>query len=143
MWHRCILPGCHQGLSLAYRLLLFQQTLAAFVRGHPSVSLPLLSSLTLPLSICISPTPLHHLQGPHPQSRRLWYSKSNDIPDVDSPKVVGIPYPLLLVPQQHRTSIGYMGAHSRDTMAPSASHELMVLGGLEAWCCIGHYIYIL
>jgi hypothetical protein len=39
------------------------------VRGHPSISLPLLSSPTLPLSICISPTPLHHLQGPHPQSR--------------------------------------------------------------------------
>jgi hypothetical protein len=37
------------------------------VRGHPSVSLPFLSSPTLPLFICISPTPLYHLQGPHPK----------------------------------------------------------------------------
>jgi hypothetical protein len=97
------------------------------VRGHPSVSLPLLSSPTLPLSICISPTPLHHLQGPHPQSRRLWYSKSDGFPDVD------ILYPPLLAPQQHPC----------DTTAPSTSRELMVMGGLEAWCCIGHYIYVL
>jgi hypothetical protein len=38
-----------------------------FVRGHPSGSLPFLSSPTLPLFICISPTPLYHLQGPHPK----------------------------------------------------------------------------
>jgi hypothetical protein len=35
------------------------------VRGHTSISLPPLSSPTLPLFICISPTPLYHLQGPH------------------------------------------------------------------------------
>jgi hypothetical protein len=35
------------------------------VRGHPSISLLPLSSLTLTLSICTSPIPLHHLQGPH------------------------------------------------------------------------------
>jgi hypothetical protein len=38
-----------------------------YVRGHPSVSLPLLSSSTLPLFICIFPTPLYYLQGPHPK----------------------------------------------------------------------------
>jgi hypothetical protein len=31
----------------------------------------------------------------------------------------------------------------RDTMAPSASRGLMVMRGLEAWCCIGHYINVL
>jgi hypothetical protein len=35
------------------------------VRGHPSVFLPPLSSPTLPLFICISPTPLYYLQGPY------------------------------------------------------------------------------
>jgi hypothetical protein len=36
------------------------------VRGHLSVSLPPLSSPTLPLFICIPPpSPLYHLQGPH------------------------------------------------------------------------------
>jgi hypothetical protein len=35
------------------------------VRGHPSVSLPPLSSPTLPFFICISPTPLYYLQGPY------------------------------------------------------------------------------
>jgi hypothetical protein len=37
------------------------------VRGHLSISLPPLSSPTLPLFICISPTPLYHLQAPHPK----------------------------------------------------------------------------
>jgi hypothetical protein len=36
-----------------------------------------------------------------------------------------------------------MGTCPRDTMAPSASRGLMVRRGLEAWCCIGHYIYVL
>jgi hypothetical protein len=37
------------------------------VRGHLSVSLPFLSSPTLPLFIGISLTPLYHPQGPHPK----------------------------------------------------------------------------
>jgi hypothetical protein len=41
------------------------------VRGHLSVSLPPLSSPTLPLFICILPTPLYHLQGPHPKAGDL------------------------------------------------------------------------
>jgi hypothetical protein len=41
------------------------------VRGHPSISLPPLSSPTLPLFICILPTPLYHLQGPHPKADDL------------------------------------------------------------------------
>jgi hypothetical protein len=90
-----------------------------YVRGHPSVSLPLLYSPTLPLSICMSPTPLYHLQGPHPQSQRLLYSKSDDFPDVDSPKVVNIPSPLPLAPQHHRTSLGRIGMRPCDTMALS------------------------
>jgi hypothetical protein len=43
------------------------------VRGHSSISLPLLSSPTLPLFICISPTPLYHLQGPHCQGTPAAY----------------------------------------------------------------------
>jgi hypothetical protein len=42
--------------------------MSIIVRGHPSISLPPLSSPTLPLFICISPTPLYHLQGPHSKS---------------------------------------------------------------------------
>jgi hypothetical protein len=45
--------------------------LSIAVRGHPSVSLPPLSSPTLPLFICILPTPLYHLQGPHPKADDL------------------------------------------------------------------------
>jgi hypothetical protein len=44
---------------------------AEAVRGHPSISLPPLSSPTLPLFICILPTPLYHLQGPHPKANDL------------------------------------------------------------------------
>jgi hypothetical protein len=58
-------------------------------------------------------------------------------------KVIDSHLLLTLVPQQHRTSIGYMGTCPHDTMAPSASHGLMVIRGLEAWCCIGHYINVL
>jgi hypothetical protein len=96
-----------------------QSQVGGGVRGHLSVSLPLLSSPTLPLSICISPTPLYHLQGPHPQSQRLLYSKSDDFLDVDSPKVVDILSPLPLTPQQHQTSLGRIGTCPCDTMAPS------------------------
>jgi hypothetical protein len=41
------------------------------VRGHPSISLPPLSSSTLPLFICMLPTPLYHLQEPHPKADDL------------------------------------------------------------------------
>jgi hypothetical protein len=41
------------------------------VRGHPSISLPPLSSPTLPLFICIIPTPLYHFQEPHPKADNL------------------------------------------------------------------------
>jgi hypothetical protein len=48
------------------------------IRGHPSISLPLLSYYPphLPLSICILPTPWYHLPGPH--------SKADDFP-IQSP----------------------------------------------------------
>jgi hypothetical protein len=49
----------------------------------------------------------------------------------------------LLTPQPHWTSIGYMGTCPCNTMAPSVSCGLMVRRGLEAWCCIGHYINVL
>jgi hypothetical protein len=56
----------------------------------------------------------------HTQSRRLLYSKSNDFPNVDSPKVVDLPLLSSLTPQQHRTSLGCIGTCPRDTTVPSA-----------------------
>jgi hypothetical protein len=44
----------------------------------------------LPLSICILPIPLHHLQGPH--------SKADNFPEVDSRNVINFPHPPPLVP---------------------------------------------
>jgi hypothetical protein len=89
------------------------------VRGHLSVSLPPLSSPTLPLFICILPTPLYHLQGPHP--------KAND-PCIQSPTTFQISthresstshsfHPL--VPQQYRTYLGRIRIGPCDTAAPS------------------------
>jgi hypothetical protein len=49
----------------------------------------------------------------------------------------------LLAPPPPWTSIGYMGTCPRDTTAPSASCGLRIRRGLEAWCCIGHYINVL
>jgi hypothetical protein len=90
------------------------------VRGHPSISLPPLSSPTLPLFICISPTPLYYLQGPYLQSDDSHIQRSDNFLDVDSPKVVDFPLLRPLVPQQHRTSLRCIGTGPHDTTAPSA-----------------------
>jgi hypothetical protein len=49
----------------------------------------------------------------------------------------------LLAPLPPQTSIRYMGTCPRDTTAPSVSRGLRIRRGLEAWCCIGHYINVL
>jgi hypothetical protein len=54
------------------------------------------------------------------QSPTTFVFKSDDFPDVDSPKVVDIPSPLPLIPEQHRTSLAHIGTCPRDTTAPSA-----------------------
>jgi hypothetical protein len=58
-------------------------------------------------------------------------------------KVVDSQLPPPLTPQSPQTSIGYIGTRPQDTMAPSASRGLRVRRGLEAWCCIEHYINVL
>jgi hypothetical protein len=62
----------HVHVTLRHPLLSHGWVLmGGFVRGHLSISLPPLSSPTLPLFICILPTPLYHLQGPHPKANNL------------------------------------------------------------------------
>jgi hypothetical protein len=58
--------------------------------------------------------------GTTPQSRRPSYSKSDNVPDVDSPKVVDIRRLPPLVPQRHRTCLGCLRIGPCDTTAPSA-----------------------
>jgi hypothetical protein len=99
---------------------------SALVRGHLSVSLPFLSSPPLPLFICIFPTPLYHLQGPH----RKPMTKSDDFPNVDSPKVDDFLLLSPLAPQQHRTSFGHIGTHPHDTTAPSTVTWMAINGRL-------------
>jgi hypothetical protein len=60
----------------------------------PYLSSPLLLS---PCSYVFLPH-LCTISRDHTQSRQLLYSKSDDFPDVDSPKVVNFPSPLPLVP---------------------------------------------
>jgi hypothetical protein len=110
------------------------------VRGHPSISLPyLLYSLpSTPTPPCAYVHPLLPLY----QHQRSTTSISNSRWPLHI-KVVNYRLPSLLTPQPHRTSIGYMGTRPCDTTAPSVSRGLMVSRGLEAWCCIGHYINVL
>jgi hypothetical protein len=90
----------------------YSRRFMVFVRGHPFFSLPPLSSPTLPLFICILPTPLYHLQGPHP--------KANDFLDVNSPKVVDFLLLPPLVPQRHRMYLRCIRIGPCDTTARSA-----------------------
>jgi hypothetical protein len=112
----------------------------ASVRGHQSISLPYLL-----YSLPLTPTPPCAYVHPLPplyqyKGRQLSISNSQwplHIKVVDSRLLPP------LAPQLYRTSIGYMGTRPRNTMAPSMSRGLMVRRGLEAWCCIGHYINVL
>jgi hypothetical protein len=109
------------------------------VRGHLSISLPyLLNSLlsSYPLNpystLCIC---THHHQG---STTSISNSRWLRILEVVDSRLLPP-----LAPPPPRTSIGYIGTHPRDTTAPSASRGLRIRRGLEAWCCIGHYINVL
>jgi hypothetical protein len=80
-------------------------------------------------SSLLSHSPSVHMYYPHtsvpfpgitPQSRQPSYSKSDDVPDVNSPEVVDIPLLAPLVPQRHRTCLRRIRIGPRGTMAPSA-----------------------
>jgi hypothetical protein len=58
------------------------------VRGHPSVSLPPLSSPTLPLFICIPPLTSVPSLGITPKADDFHTRRSDDFLDVDSLKVI-------------------------------------------------------
>jgi hypothetical protein len=90
------------------------------VRGHPSVSLPPLSSTTLPLFIC---TPSHYLctiSRDYTYSRRLLHRWPDNFLNVDPLEVDDFRPPSPLGPEHHRTSCGCIGTGLRDTTAPSA-----------------------
>jgi hypothetical protein len=108
--------------------ILYRHTTPTYVRGHPFISLPPLSSPSLPLFICVSPTPLYYLQGPHPKPMTFvfkvqWLSRS---------RLTVIDFPLLppLVPQQHQMSLRCIGTHPRDTMTPSTVMWMAINGRL-------------
>jgi hypothetical protein len=61
---------------------------------------PPLSSPTLPLFICISPTPLYYHQGPYLKFDDSRIRRSNDFLDVDSPNIIDF----LLLPLLRRAS---------------------------------------
>jgi hypothetical protein len=92
--------------------------------------------LTSPL-LSYSP-PVHMYSPPHVctisrdhiQSRQLLYSKSDNFPDVDSPKVVDLPLLPPFVPQQHQMSFGCIGTCPHDTTAPSAVTRMAINGRL-------------
>jgi hypothetical protein len=123
------------------------------VRGHLSISL-LYLVYSLPSSPTLSsPTPLCayvHPPTPVPIPRVNNYHHQGSMTSISNSRrplyiKVVINSHLLppLAPQLHRTSIGYMGTCPHNTTAPSMSHGLMVMRGLKAWCCIGHYMYVL
>jgi hypothetical protein len=55
---------------------------------------------------------------------------SDDFPEVDSPIVDDFPHLHLLIPQQHRTDLGRIGAGPRDATAPSAIMWTPIYGRL-------------
>jgi hypothetical protein len=106
---------------------------------------PLLSPINSYSTLCIctsTPTPV-----PTPIVDDYHHQRSmTTISDSRGPLHIKVIDSRLLppfAPQPHQTSIGYMGTCPRDTTAPSASCGLMVRRGLEAWCCIGHYVNVL
>jgi hypothetical protein len=99
------------------------------VRGHLSVSLPLLFYLTLPFFIYISPTPFYHPQRLHTKPMTFIF-KVQQLVDIDSPKVVDFLLLPLLVPQQYRTCLGHIRTGSHDTTTPPAVTWTAIYGRL-------------
>jgi hypothetical protein len=100
------------------------------VRGHLSVSLPPLSSPTLPLFICTPSPHLCTISRDYTQSQRLLYRRPDDFLDVDSPEVDDFHPPSSLRPEWHRTSCGHIRTDPHDTMAPSAIMWTLIYGRL-------------
>jgi hypothetical protein len=69
------------------------------VRGHLSISLPLLPSPTLPLFICIPPLTSVPSPGITPKANDFHAQCSDDFLDVDSPEVDNFQSPPLLGPE--------------------------------------------
>jgi hypothetical protein len=90
------------------------------VRGHPSISLPLLSSPTLPLFICTPSPHLCTISRDYTQSQQLPHQWPNNFPDVDSPEADNFHPPSSLGPEQHWMSRRRIRTGPHDTMAPSA-----------------------
>jgi hypothetical protein len=110
------------------------------VRGHLSISLPyLLYSLLSPPTLS-TPTPLCAYVHIITKGRR---PLSPIVDDLCILQVVDSQLLPPLAPPPPRTSIGYIGTRPQVTTALSASRGLRIKRGLEAWCCIGHYIYVL
>jgi hypothetical protein len=92
----------------------------ATVRGYPSISLPPLSSPTLPLFICTPSPHLCTISRDYTQSQRLPHWRPDDFPDVNSLEVDDFCPPSSLGPECHQMSCGCIGTGPRDTMVPSA-----------------------
>jgi hypothetical protein len=104
--------------------------LAVPIQGHPSVSLPPLSSPTLPLFICTPSPHLCTISRDYTQSRRLPDRRPDDFLDADSLEVDDFRPPSSLRPERHRTSCGRIRTGLRDTMALSTITWTPILGGL-------------
>jgi hypothetical protein len=68
--------------------------------------------------------------GTTPKADNFHTQKSNDFPDVDSPKVIDFLLLPLLIPQQHWTSLGHIGTGPCDTTASSAVMWMAINGRL-------------
>jgi hypothetical protein len=100
------------------------------VRGHLSVSLPPLSSPTLPLFICIPPLTSVPSPGTTPTAGNVHTRQSDDFLDVDSPEIDDFYSPPSLRPERHRMSCGRIRTGPHDTTAPSAMTWTPIYGRL-------------
>jgi hypothetical protein len=123
-------PNPWRALKLAKRATPTTKSTTAPVRGHPSISLPPLSSTTLPLFICTSSPHLCTISRDYTYSRRLLYRQPDDFLDVDPPEVDNFCPPSLLRPEWHCTSHGCIGTGPCDTTAPSTITWTPIYGGL-------------
>jgi hypothetical protein len=104
--------------------------IANFIRGHLSISLPLLSSTTLPCFICIPSPYLYIISRDYTYSRWLLHQWPDDFLDVDPPEVNNFHPPSPLGHEWHCTSCGCIRTGPCDTTAPSAITWTAIYGRL-------------